>query len=641
MVRLGNETQRHTSAEPRFRYSGKAALNYKPIKAYGAIGNTRTAALVSLDGSVDWCCLPRFDSPSVFAKLIDAKKGGAFKICPAGRYVSSQKYDDDTNVLKTIFKAQLRRIEITDFMPVDQSNGTIDAPAEIVRIVRCLRGPVEMLLEFDPRFDYGRKAATITATPEGLVAYEDTGRILLTCSRPKLLTSRICKFTTRSRESICFSAVYVKPEDSGFHSPTTELDIETKLQRTKKFWQDWMKGCRYSGRWPKVVRRSALTLKLLSYSPTGAIVAAATTSLPEVIGGSRNWDYRYCWIRDSCFALWPLHRIGFEQEADRFVDWLLQKCKQGIDERQIMFGVEGERDLQEKVLPHLDGYRKSRPVRIGNAAYTQFQLDIYGEILDAIHYLHKEGSGVLKHEYGTIRELADFICKWYNEPDCGIWEVRNDPKSFVYSKLWCWVGVERASRIAKEMHFEADADRWTRTAEKIRTDILTKGWSNNTLCFRQHYDTTEPDAANLLMPLVGFIEPTDEKFKMNLRTTMDQLGRNGFLYRYQAEDGLPGEEGTFTLCTLWAVACLARSDMTREAKRLFDKILGQANHVGLFSEQFDPATGDALGNFPQAFTHLNLITAALELDAAIERAQSGEHAKGVISATKSVKRMRG
>lgn len=271
-------------------------------------------------------------------------------------------------------------------------------------------------------------------------------------------------------------------------------------------------------------------------------------------------------------------------------------------------------------LPHLDGYRKSRPVRVGNAAYTQFQLDIYGEILDAIYFLRHEGEGVSESEYEAVRELANIICNSYDKPDCGIWEVRNGPKMFVYSKLWCWVGLDRAARIAREMRHDADAKKWIQLKKNIRNDILTKGWSNTNQCFRQHYDTTEPDSANLLMPLVGFIRPSNPKFKKNLNTTLEELTQDGFLYRYKAEDGLPGEEGTFTLCTLWAVACLARAGRVQEATLLFEKVLKQANHVGLYSEELDPVTGEALGNFPQAFTHLNLINAILELDAAMAMA---------------------
>ena len=598
---------------------GGKLTKYAPIKSYAAIGNTRTAALVCLTGSIDWCCLPRFDSPSIFAKILDAEKGGRFSLRPLGRFKSTQAYDEDTNILRTTFLGQHRTVQITDFMPVSEVQGRVEAAPEIHRRVKCIDEPAEMFLEFYPRFDYGRKRPSITIQKNGLKATVGNESLLFTSSpRGRVPLGRSSRFKLKTSESVWLSLYYLNDSHCTLASSTS--DLERKLAATEKFWRKWIAGCQYSGNWRDLVRRSALTLKLLSYSPTGAIVAAATTSLPEVLGGTRNWDYRYSWVRDSCFALWSLKRLGFVQEGNQFLDWLLQKWKRGVAERQIMFGVEGERELKEVDLIHLDGYRRSRPVRVGNAAHSQFQLDIYGEILDAIYFLHHQGKGVPEGEYEAVRELADFICKSYDKPDCGIWEVRNTPRPFVYSKLWCWVGLERASIIARELRCEEDAARWSRVMRTIKKEILTRGWCDSNQCFRQHYDTTEPDSANLLMPLVGFLKSTHPKFKKNLYTTLSQLGQDGFLYRYKTDDGLPGEEGTFSLCTLWAVACLARAGKVREATRLFQKVLENANHVGLYSEEFDPVTGEALGNFPQAFTHLNLINAALELDAAMAHA---------------------
>jgi len=590
---------------------------YNPIRDYTVIGNTHTVALIGVEGSIDWCCLPRFDSPSVFAKILDFDKGGEFTIRPLGPHKSEPSYEEDTNILKTHYHGRNGTVDVTDFMPIADLGGAIEAYPEIHRLIRCLDGSVEMSLLFDPKFDYGRITPKFSSEKTYLTAFARNESILLSSSRPGVLAGRYSKFKIARGESISFSLHYRRNE-SQEKVQGTELTAGEQLRRTREFWRSWIRRCKYEGQWRGVVRRSALTLKLLTYSGTGAIVAAGTASLPEVPGGARNWDYRYSWIRDSCFALWPLKRIGFIQEGNQFVEWLLQKCKEGLSQHQIVFGVEGERDLHEIELSHLDGYRKSRPVRVGNAASTQFQLDIYGEILDAIYFLHYH-QGVSDSEYLSVRELADFICESYDQPDCGIWKVRNGRKMFVYSKLWCWVGLDRAARIASEMRHAEDASKWARLRDAIKKDILTRGWSDTNQCFRQHYDTTEPDSANLLMPLVGFIDASDSKFKRNLKTTLDQLSHNGFLYRYRADDGLPGEEGTFTLCALWAVACLARAGRIEEATELFERVLQMANHVGLYSEEIDAVSGEALGNFPQAFTHLNLINAALELDAAIKR----------------------
>jgi GH15 family glucan-1,4-alpha-glucosidase len=592
--------------------------NYKPIESYAIIGNTETAALVNLDGSIDWCCLPRFDSPSVFAALLDSGKGGCFSVAPSDKFESSQGYEEGTNILKTVFKTKAGTTELTDFMPCFERNGKTVALPEIHRRIACTDGVSIFQIRFSPKFHYGSIEPAVLASEDSIKASVTDESLLLKVTGPNSEQQYADIMRLESGGTLWLSLRYERTADS--IASEWKVEADAKLDLTKQFWRSWIRNCNYNGRWSDFVRRSALTLKLLSYAPTGALVAAATTSLPEEIGGSRNWDYRYIWIRDSSYALWALKRLGFEREGNRFIQWLMNKCRRGIDEHQIMFGVEGERHLQERELSHLDGYMSSRPVRVGNGAYSQFQLDIYGEILDAIYFLHRHGEGVPRKEYNVfVRDLAEHICNSYGRPDCGIWEFRDSRKHFVYSKLWCWVGLDRAAQLALELDNHEDADRWRRVGKQIKTEILTKGWSETKKCFRQHYATDEPDAANLLMPLLKFIKPDHAKFEANVDATIRELSRSGFVYRYKTPDGLQGREGTFTSCTLWLVNCLTRLGRLDQALIMFENVLRKANHVGLYSEEIDIDTGRALGNFPQAFTHLNLINSALDLDAALNR----------------------
>jgi GH15 family glucan-1,4-alpha-glucosidase len=592
--------------------------NYKPIESYAIIGNTQTAALVNLDGSIDWCCLPRFDSPSVFAAILDSEKGGCFSIAAGDNFESSQSYEEGTNILKTVFKTKMGITELTDFMPCFETSEKAMALPEIHRRIACIEGTSIFQIRFNPRFHYGSIEPEILVSEDSIKASAIDESLLLKVTGTNSEQQYTDIMRLESGGTVWLSLRYERTGDSLASEWKTEADA--KLDITRQFWRNWIRNCNYNGRWSEFVRRSALTLKLLSYAPTGALVAAATTSLPEEIRGSRNWDYRYTWIRDSSYALWALKRLGFEREGNRFIQWLMNKCRRGIDEHQIMFGVEGERHLEEQELPHLEGYMGSRPVRVGNGAYSQFQLDIYGEILDAIYFLHRHGEGVPRKEYNVfVRDLAEHICNSYGRPDCGIWEFRDCRKHFVYSKLWCWVGLDRAARLALEMNHHEDADRWRRVGEQIKTEILTKGWSETRKCFRQHYATDEPDAANLLMPLLKFIKPNHAKFEANVDATIKELSKSGFVYRYKTPDGLQGREGTFTLCTLWLADCLMRLGRLDQALTMFENVLRKANHVGLYSEEIDIDTGRALGNFPQAFAHLNLINTALDLDAALNR----------------------
>jgi GH15 family glucan-1,4-alpha-glucosidase len=590
--------------------------NYKPIKSYAAIGNTQTAALVNLDGSIDWCCLPRFDSPSIFAALLDAKRGGRFRISPTSAFQSSQEYLKNTNLLKTTFQTQTGVVELLDFMPCYKEDRETIGLSEIHRRLRCTQGTMMIEIEFQPKPNYARSEPEFKVDSNYLTAYTANETLLLTAGDSVNPLSATSKLNLQRGEPIWVDLLFTRSQPP----PEWEPQSEIKLAKTTQYWRDWIRTCKYNGPWSEAVRRSALTLKLLSYSPTGALVAAATTSLPETIRGPRNWDYRYTWIRDSSYTLWALKRLGFQREGKIFIRWLRAKYRRGISQLQIMSDVEGNGDLAESELPHLEGYMQSHPIRIGNAACKQFQLDIYGEVLDAIYFLHKHGEGVPKIEYELfVRGLANFICGAYKLPDSGIWEFRTTPKHFVYSKLWCWVGLDRAISLADEMKQTQDAMKWRHSRQLIEDEIMTKGWSEKNHCFRQHYETDEPDAANLLMPLVGFISPTHPKFRENLEATIRELSLNGLVYRYRTKDNLRGQEGTFTLCTLWLTQCLAKMGRVTEATTLFEKVLQQANHVGLYSEQIDPTNGDALGNFPQAFTHLNLINAALDIDAAINQ----------------------
>ncbi len=584
-----------------------------------------------MDGSIDWCCMPRFDSPSVFAAMLDSKKGGTFSIRPTGRYVSEQFYEKDTAILLTRMKSHLGTLEILDFMPhlgdlsqdanmsmdQDQQNkGSIETiNSEICRRVRSLGGPLEISIIFSPRLNYAKKDTTLLhekGTNDIISITNDSknGRLLLATDVPfrvreKIATARI---SISPKQELWFVASF-NPKNNGKKSQN-----EAKLEKTRQFWHDWRSKIKYNGLYKKEVIRSAITLKLLTYSPTGAMIASPTTSLPEVIGGVRNWDYRYSWLRDSAFSLWAFHALGLKAESMKYIKWV-RSIIEG-KEPKTLYGVEGEIE-HESQLDHLEGYNRSKPVRIGNGASNQFQLDVYGITLDALYFANKHGTRISKEDYDKIaRPLAELVERNWQRTDRGIWELRDEPRHFLYSKVWCYAAMDRASRIARNLKLQIDVNRWSKVGRKIKLDILKNGWDEKRGTFLQAYDSVAVDASNLLIPHVKFLDWKDERVVSTVEYTMNKLTANGFVYRYLVPDGLPGKEGAFTICTLWLVDCLVKMGRIKEGKELFEKVLHSGNHLSLFSEQIDPHDNQLLGNFPQSFTHMGIIISALTINSA-------------------------
>ncbi len=608
--------------------------HYQPIESYGVIGNMRTAALVGMDGSIDWLCLPHFDSPSVFAALLDDRKGGRFRIAPAGDdFRRKQFYWPDTAILITRFLHEDGVAEVEDYMPV---GGAGDSSAELIRRVRVVRGRVPFHLECHPAFDYARTKHQTHLSEHG-ARFDGPGLSLgLAAAVPmKVERDRVtADFTLGEGENVTFVLRRLRQEDQSGHCPGTDA-AENLFRDTVAFWHRWMSRCTYTGRWREFVQRSAMTLKLLSFEPTGAIVAAPTCSLPEQIGGGRNWDYRYTWIRDAAFTLYGLLRIGFTEEAAHFRDWLEARWK---DQReacaasgplQLMYGIDGRRELKEETLDHLEGYRGSRPVRIGNAAYQQLQLDIYGELMDAVYLHNKYVEPVSYDDWVRLRQLVDWLCDNWKQPDEGIWEVRGGRQQFVFSKLMSWVALDRSLRLADKRSFPADRAHWLKVRDEIYEEVMSKGWNPQRRAFVQSYGSEALDASSLLMPLVFFMAPNDPRMLSTVdairkSSTAGGLAADGLVYRYDpamAPDSLPDHEGTFNMCSFWLVEALTRAGNTdparlEDARLLFEQMLGYANHLGLYAEQTGNS-GEALGNFPQAFTHLALISAAFNLDRAL------------------------
>jgi pentatricopeptide repeat protein len=602
-------------------------VSYQPIENYGIIGDMHSVALVGMNGSIDWLCFPHFDSPSVFAAILDDEKGGWFKVSPtAGDFKSKQIYWPDTNVLITRFFSPEGVGEVVDYMPVG-TNASGHGYHQVIRRVRVVRGELSFRMECFPAFDYAREEHE-TEIEAGGACFHSSQLSLALSTRIALQregNSAVAEFTLREEQTAVFVLQEVEA-GAGCGVSLTKREEEERFGQTVEYWRRWLSRCTYTGRWREMLHRSALALKLLTYQPTGAIVAAATCSLPETLGGERNWDYRYTWIRDAAFTLYGLLRIGFTEEAAQFMQWLEVRCRNSNPDGsiQLMYGIDGRSELIEETLDHLDGYRGSRPVRIGNGAYDQLQLDIYGELMDAVYLYNKHGHPISYDLWSRLRVLLNWVCDNWQREDEGIWETRGGRKHFVYSRLMCWVAIDRGLRLVAKRSFPADRDKWLKMRDQIYEEIMASGRSKEREAFVQSYGDDTLDASNLIMPLVFFLSANDPRMLSTLevihRSPEDGgLVSNSLVCRYDVEksmDGLKGEEGTFSLCTFWLVEALTRAGRVDKARLIFEQMLGYSNHLGLYSEETGPS-GEALGNFPQAFTHLTLISAAVNLDRAL------------------------
>lgn len=591
---------------------------YSPIRDYGIIGDLHSAALVDRFGSIDWFCAPRFDSPAVFARLLDADKGGSLSVVPEGEYIAdSRHYLPGTNILQTGLSGPQGRLLITDFMVAKEH---MNQSADDHILVRQLEAPDRDMVAkvlVDARFDYGRQAPEVVSDGQCLVlshqglhlhfdgpgVWEREGRAMvqrveLAQGKPQALLLRY----------------------DGGRSHHRDYDPQELLALTRHFWEDWIKRCEYDGPYVDLIFRSALVLKLLIYAPEGSIVAAPTTSLPERIGGQRNWDYRYSWLRDSAFLLYALQLLGYHDEAANFIAWL-ERIHEGQPSRfQTMYGIDGRTDIDETELTELEGYQGSRPVRIGNAAAKQRQLDVYGEVVDSAYLYLRFGKAKAAPMRGTLVAMVDEAAEYWEEPDKGIWEMRGGPQQFVYSKLLCWVALDRGISLSRELKVDKSRrDRWVWTRERIRHTILTRGWSDKLGAFRQVLDEDQLDATALMIPLLRFLPPLDPRMRQTVATIQrDLTDENGFVYRYRRDDGLGASEGTFLLCSFWLVDNLALQGQVVPAQHLFERLTSHGNDLGLFSEELDPDSGELLGNFPQALTHLAIVNAAAHLERATQ-----------------------
>jgi GH15 family glucan-1,4-alpha-glucosidase len=612
---------------------------YEAIRDYGIIGDCHTAALVSRYGSIDWYCPKRFDAAAVFCRLLDDAKGGYLMVAPADEFHAERQYVHNANILQTVFTTSQGKVRLTDFMPIHQRTVArrgydVGTSRRILRLVEMLSGETKMEVCFLPSFDYAR-GKTVVRMGKGVGALAHQGGSFLSLACPDLGLD----FKTKDEGELC-ALFTLRPGDRRWlvltdaDDPDRVLELPTadrceqQLQRTQHYWQHWASHCSYHGPYQNEVLRSALTLKLLTYEPTGAIIAAPTTSLPEEIGGVRNWDYRYSWVRDSALILYALMNVGYREEAADFFEWLQETHDSDHSpDLQVLYSIDGRRELPEMTLDHLEGYECSRPVRVGNAAAGQLQLDIYGEVLTAAYLYFASGIGrrndvseslptrerQLEHDWPLLRGLVERAAERWQEPDNGIWEVRGGLRPFLYSKLMCWAALDRGIRLTNEYSLEAPSARWTKTEKTVRKAILADGFNKGVGAFTQAFGSSALDASALLIPRTGFLSATDPRVRSTVETIKSRLTQNGIVYRYRSEDGLPGGEGVFLTCTFWLIDALALSGRLDEAHDLFERVSGYANDLGLLSEEFDPGSDNLLGNYPQGFTHMALINAAVNL----------------------------
>ena len=598
--------------------------NTLPIDSYGLIGDMSSAALVGIDGSIDWCCMPRFDSPSVFAAILDSEAGGSFRIAPAENgttpYPSHQSYLRDTNILKTTFPTPTGELKVTDFMPLAEDDAK-GAPHEIHRIARCESGEVTVVCHFRPKPDYARGRIDIRPIGGGVRVRGGHQLVTLLSSVPIDISSdgATARFTLRQGESAQFVMAYGRSRSGRLSTYRTEQ----RLDETARYWRRIVSEIQYDGCWSEAVTRSLLTLRLMTYRPTGAIIAAPTTSLPENIGGTRNWDYRYAWLRDASFTVDILYRTGDASEGDRYIRWLFEQC--GLDRRKtrIVYGISPKSSLKERTLDHLNGYAGSKPVRIGNGAARHLQLDVFGEVMLSLNTMYRLRGidGVPRETWALVSTLAETVMQSWSRKDRGVWEIRGEQQHFVYSKAMCWAALDRASQIARAVGNLRMADRWSRTAQHIRFEILNSGWSTKKRAFRQRYDDDALDASNLVIPFIGLLPPDDPRILQNAQAIERELSDGPFVRRYlpaETDDGFGGEsEGAFTLLSFWLIGNSIYTGQIDKAAEYFEQMLSHTNHVGLLAEMIDPNTGGFLGNFPQAYSHTGLIHTARNLSRAM------------------------
>ena len=600
---------------------------YPNISDHGLIGDLQTAALVTNDGNVDWFCCPRFDSPSIFASLLDASGGGHFKIAPDAECARKQLYLPDSAVLVTRFMTAGGVGELVDFMPVITGKAT--NRHRLARMLRVTRGTLQFSMDLQPRFDYARQPHTLELSENGAVFRSDDQELTLHAvgrrgsghddAAPRLRRDENGVRGTWTLREGQIGGVMLESA-AGPPRRMQPWDMARLADDTASFWRNWLGRSTYTGRWREMVARSAMTLKLMTYAPTGAPVAAPTTGLPEQEGGERNWDYRYTWIRDGSFSIYALLGLGYAEEAQQFGVWLRDRFAQqdgsGSRPLKIMYRVDGSSDLAEEELKHFEGWRGSRPVRIGNGASDQLQLDIYGEAMDAVALGDAHGMQIAHEGWLAVSEMMDWLAENWDQPDESIWETRGGRKDFTYGRFQSWVALDRAIKLAEKHGRPANVPKWGRERDRVYEQIMSCGWNSRTGAFTQHYGTEVLDSSLLQMPLMGFVAPRDPMWLSTLDAMGKQLVSDSLVYRYNpsaSPDGLAGSEGTFSLCTFWYVDAMARAGRLDEARLVFEKMNTYASDLGLFSEEIS-STGQQLGNFPQAFSHLSLINAAVNLD---------------------------
>ena len=579
------------------------------IEDYAFLSDTQSGALVSREGCIDWLCLPRFDSGACFASLLGEKKNGCWLFSPEEKIDKvNRRYRGDTLILETEIETASGAVRFIDFMPPRGKN------PDIVRIIEGLRGEVRVKMELIIRFEYGLIVPWVRKVRDGLEAIAGPDGLILRTpieTRGQDLTT-VAEFTVKKGERVPFVLTWFASHEE----PARAINPEHALRDTEKFWSDWAKQCRYAGRWKDAVVRSLVTLKGLTYAPTGGLVAALTTSLPEEIGGVRNWDYRYCWLRDATFTLVTLMRVGYYDEAKSWREWLLRAIAGSAAQMQIMYGVHGERQLDEREIPWLSGYENSKPVRVGNAASNQFQLDVFGEVLLAMHESHEAGLETGESDWRLQEELMRFLEFNWQEPDEGIWEVRGGRKHFTHSKMMAWLAFDRAVKLGEACKHSNDGnvERWKKIRDQIHREVCERGYNTDKKAFTQFYGSDALDASLLMMPRVGFLPPSDKRVRGTIEAIERELMQDGLVLRYRTEeehvDGLPGREGTFLPCSFWLVNGLHFIGRTDEARAMFERLLALRNDLGLISEEYDPIAKRQLGNFPQAFTHLALVNSA-------------------------------